>query len=366
MILRTLALSVIIFLSLTLPGQQTNDKMTYRHMEGSTDSSKMKANLLRQQEQVSGNYEIADTEETTTYEMYGKIDDANQVELNPYGSDHPILQGILVDEKFTGIWKRGNLEENIELIESYPPGSIPLSVHYLHSEENLVENNPQSPTAEIELTLLFPLVSSHTTPEVTRLIEEVIAGHYVENSEILHPDSILVKAEQEFYSLYRENEDGWQDTEWSFSWTQQNDMSVVYNSSGILCLEYLNYVYTGGAHGMTGIYYDIIDLNTGQVLSYDQVFIKEAKQELSKLLMAQLRRDNHIPDSVSLTEAGYFTDNIEPAENIYLNGSGMGFTYSLYEIAPYSMGNITVFIEYKYLKDLINTNSPVGQFVKNF
>ena len=366
MILRTLVLPVIIFFSLSLTCQQTNNEMSYRHMEGSTDSASMKANLLRQNKQVSGNCAIEKSEETATYEMYGKIDDNNQVALSPYGYEHPVLKGVLVDEKFTGIWQNGNVEKDIELIESYPPGSIPLSVHYLHSEENLAKDNLQSPSAEIELTLLFPVTSFHTAPDVTHLIKGIIAHHYVENPEVLNPDSVLVTAEQEFYSLYRENGDSWENTEWSFSWTQQNDMSVVYNSTGILCLEYLNYVYTGGAHGMSSMNYDIIDLNTGQTLSYDQIFSEEAKPSLSKLLITQLRHDKHIPDSLSLTEAGYFVDQMVPAENIYVNGSGIGFTYSLYEIAPYSMGIITVFIEYKQLKDLINTDSPIRKLVKTF
>ncbi len=360
-----LLIPAFLLFSLAIIGQQTSDLMRYQHMEGSADSVRMKANLLRQHKQVSGNYEVSAAAETTTYEVYGKIDEENQAVLTPYGSNLPALKGIFFEDKFTGIWKNTNVEEDIELSESYPPGSIPLSVHYLHSEANLVEENPESPTAEIELTLLFPVTTTSAEAEAAQLMRETIAGHYAGLPDASHPDSVLVKAEQEFYKLYRESSEGWEETERAFSWTKEDNMSVIYNSNGILCLEYFNYVYTGGAHGMSGRFYDIFDLQSGKKLTFDQIFKQDTKLSLTSLINAQLRHDNGIPDSLPLTEAGFFIESIDPSENIYINGSGIGFIYSLYEIAPYSMGIITVFIPYKLLKDLLNPDCPVQMLAKN-
>ena len=357
---RYLHIQILLLLSLSLAGQQAHNSSTYQRLEGSSDTGEMKANFIRQEDQISGNYEVSSSDDTITYDMAGEISQDNRAVLSPYGAETPALEGVLVDRKFTGIWNYGTHKEKVELTELYPPGSIPLEVYYLHSEENLIEGNPETPSAEIELTMVYPVNNKNVTPEVTHKIQQIIAGHYTDKSEILNPDSVLVAAEQEFYNLYKEmDEEDWKDMEALFNWTQENDMSVLYNSNGLLSLEYLNYVYTGGAHGLTMTGHDIIDLNTGNLLTPEQIFRENTTEQLSALLTAQLRQDEGIPDSIPLVDAGYFVEKIDPVDNIYINGSGIGFTYAAYEIAPYSMGITQVFLSYRQLKALLKKDTLV-------
>jgi hypothetical protein len=141
-------------------------------------------------------------------------------------------------------------------------------------------------------------------------------------------------------------------------------MSVTYNSNYILCLEYLDYVYSGGAHGMTNLSYDIFNLKTGKTLDFHDFFMEGSSEKLTEILTLQIRSDKQIPDSIPLTKAGYFIDKIKPGNNIYMNGSGIGFVYNPYEIAPYSTGITNIFIDYNQLAGLLNENAPLNKTIK--
>jgi hypothetical protein len=130
----------------------------------------------------------------------------------------------------------------------------------------------------------------------------------------------------------------------------------------MLCLEYLKYAYSGGAHGMTNISYDIIYLDNGRLLTYSDVFKEEGEEELAKILTAQLRKDYGIPKEVTLGEAGFFVEEVKPNRNIYVTGNGVGFLYNSYEIAPYAQGATNIFLEFKQIKDLVKKGTPVYEF----
>jgi len=366
MIFRLLRSLLIILASTSfLVAQTDSNNMLYKRLEGVTDSANLQANIIRQAEQISGNYELSIThKEATTIDVAGTIDEDNNAVINQLGNNEPVMKGILLDDRFTGIWKSGETEKNIELFESYPDGSIPLNIYYLHSEENLIEDDAKSPSAEIELTVIYPDNSLIEDGSLIK-INNIITKHFIETEEeILHPDSLLINVEKEFYILYREENKDWHYSGNSFGWIKETSMSVTYNSNHILCLEYLDYVYTGGAHGMSNLQYDIIDLDTENKISFRDIFNEGSEDQLTKILTQQLRNNKQIPDNLSLTESGYFVEEIKPGKIIYVNGSGIGFIYNSYEIAPYSTGITNIFLNYKQLDGLLKPNILISSLIR--
>jgi len=339
--------------------------MSYKRLEGETDSANLQANIIQQAEQISGNYEFSiANKETTTIDVAGHIDEDNNAVINQLGNNEHVLKGIFLDDRFTGIWKAGETEKNIELFESYPDGSIPLYIYYLHSEENLIEDDTKSPSAEIELTVIYPDNFLYKDSSLIK-INNIITSHFIETEEeFTHPDSLLINVEEDFYMLYREQNKDWHYSGNSFGWIKETGMSVTYNSNQILCLEYLDYVYTGGAHGMSKLQYDIIDIETGNKISFRNIFNKGSEERLTEILTQQLRKNKQIPDELPLTESGYFVEEIKPGKIIYVNGSGIGFVYNSYEIAPYSTGITNIFLNYKQLDGLLKPNTPVSNLIR--
>jgi len=83
---------------------------------------------------------------------------------------------------------------------------------------------------------------------------------------------------------------------------------------------------------------------------------------LQSLLERNFRKQNNLQPTDSLTTAGLFENEIKPNDNFYVTGKGIDFAYTPYEIGPYAMGEIEIFISFKdaepYLqrgfKNLIN------------
>lgn len=355
MIARLLQVSILVLLTIqTLFGQMDTNNMFYKRLEGDADSLYVQANIIQRAEKLSGNYELSVMDqETTTTEVDGYINENNLVIISHLGNYDPVLKGVFFDDRFTGIWNPGKNGTEIELLESYPEGSIPLSIHYLRSETNLIDKTVESPTAEIELTVIYP-DSLFKGDSIIRYIEKTIQSHFLKNQIFIsNPDSLLVQTEKDYFTLYKEQNRDWHDSGNSFDWLKETNMLVTYNSNYILCLEYLDYVYSGGAHGMANLSYDIFDLKTGKTLSFQDIFMVDSSEKLTEILTLQIRSDKQIPDSIPLTKAGYFVDKIEPGNNIYLNGSGIGFVYNQYEIAPYSTGITNIFLTYNQLNGLL-------------
>jgi hypothetical protein len=347
-----------------LLAQIDSNQIFYKRFESDSDTMIVQANFIQLDEKLSGNYELSVIDqEIKTVEVDGYIDEGNQAVISKLGHSDPIFKGVFLDDRFTGIWNPGKNGKEIELHERYPEGSIPLSIHYLRSETNLVEGDMDSPTAEIELTVLYP-DNLCQQDSVIQNIKETINGHFIDKENyILHPDSLLILTEKAFYNLYKELNTDWHDSGSSFDWLKETSMSVTYNSNYFLCLEYLDYVYSGGAHGMASLTYDIFNLRTGKTLDFQDFFIEDSSEKLTQILTLQIRSDKQIPDSIPLTKAGYFIDKIKPGNNMYMNGSGIGFVYNPYEIAPYSTGITNIFIDYNQLAGLLNEHAALNKTI---
>ena len=86
----------------------------------------------------------------------------------------------------------------------------------------------------------------------------------------------------------------------------------------------------------------------------------------SALLEKYFRSQYGLKPTDSLAEGGLFENHIEPNDNFYLTGKGIGFTYMPYEIGPYAMGEINIFIPFreveKYLKPGIKELMTSSQY----
>jgi len=347
--------------------QASSDNFFYSRFEGVIgENIHVTANIIRLFDKISGNYQYRFVNEDNemhfgkTINIDGDVNLEN-TNLKEFGQDAYTFSGILNEESYKGKWKTyDNTELDFSMKEYYPLGTLPFDIFYLHSEDNLVSENTESPIAEIELTLIFP-EDKYFQTGIVDSVKQIIAGSFFgEDFYNINPDSMLTHFETEYFSTYKKQNANWFENGASFNWQKMVSMSVIYNSNYLLCVEYLKYAYSGGAHGMTNIAYDIINLNEGTPLSYSSIFKEGSKDSLTYILTQKLRKDYQIPDDVSLKDTGFFVDKIEPNHNIYINGNGIGFLYNSYEIAPYSNGQTNIFLEFSKIKDILKSGTPVS------
>ena len=366
--IKALLLTTLGVVVLTGWGQSGSSQMAYMRYEGNIDENiKLTANIVKIPPKLSGNYQYrylddnADMHYGKTIELSGEIDKDSKARLKEYGRTEFAFDGEISGNKFSGTWNAGEDRKlPFEMTEYYPNGSMPFDVYYLHSEGQLVKGDKNSPVAEIEMTLIYPN-SEYVKPDVEDSVRNIITKSYFGGGfDTDHPDSMLIAFEEEYLGNYAKQNENWHKAGGaSFNWEKVISMSVVYNTNYMLCLEYLKYAYSGGAHGMTNISYDIIYLDNGQLLTYSDVFKAESDEKLSEILTTQLRKDYAIPEEVKLTEAGFFVDQVMPNRNIYVTGNGIGFLYNSYEIAPYAQGATNIFLEFKQIKELVKMGTPV-------
>jgi hypothetical protein len=355
-----------------LSGQDASEhNLFYKRFEGNISGNiNVTANIVRLFDNVSGNYiyYFIDGDNEMYYgktvELDGIIDENDSLKLREFGSADFTFEGLMNDGHYEGKWNSGKQKFlDFDMQEYYPKGSLPFDVYYLKSEEVLKENIKDSPTAQIELSLVFPL-DNYFEPAIVDSVSNIITKTYFGSgfkNDI--PEAMLENFENEYFTNYRRQSKDWENNSGrlTFNWEKQVNMTIVYNSNYLLCSEYLKYAYAGGAHGMSNLSYDIIDLKSGAKLSYADIFKPGSDSLLGQIITDQLRTNYKIPEEVSLKEAGFFMEKIEPNENIFINGEGIGFVYNSYEIAPYSRGATRILLSFGKIQDLIVVGSPAYQ-----
>jgi len=141
-----------------------------------------------------------------------------------------------------------------------------------------------------------------------------------------------------------------------------------------------HYLFEGGAHGAASTSFDVIDLTAGRRLDIGDIFEGEGwKTGLSPLLKAELQRQRSFQDaqekavlgtglaggdadvsgneqsSTDLRSLGLFEPDIVPSEDVFICGSGIGFEYDRYQIAPWYMGEFIIVLPWSELKPYLSS-----------
>lgn len=131
-----------------------------------------------------------------------------------------------------------------------------------------------------------------------------------------------------------------------------SSMQVFFNENNLLTLGFMEYSYTGGAHGNYGTAVRSYDLAAKKVIKLDDVFKPGYQKKLTAALNANARRKFGLKPNASL-EGVLFEKSIKPNENFGLTSKGIFFNYVPYEIASYAQGEIQIFVPFEEIKDIL-------------
>lgn len=160
--------------------------------------------------------------------------------------------------------------------------------------------------------------------------------------------AFIADCQSQMTELRKENPDGMPE---SASYSQMVEPDVTFATPDVVSLTYLNYSYTGGAHGNYGYEAHTYDLQTGNELTLADLIQSDKLQAFYRLVSAKLLsndRDLLFPETV--TDIEKFLKDKTPTStqaqvesyghlrNWYLTPQGIVFFYNPYEIAPYAAG----------------------------
>ena len=114
------------------------------------------------------------------------------------------------------------------------------------------------------------------------------------------------------------------------------------------------YEYTGGAHGNRYLLIQNYDLQTGDAVSEQDLFIDDYYEQLKTLLLeALIAQTDEAETRKDLCRLGYSVADVVPNENFYVTDEGITYVYNPYEIATSAMGCIQISLSWDSIRHLL-------------
>lgn len=141
-------------------------------------------------------------------------------------------------------------------------------------------------------------------------------------------------------------------------WESNDSVSVVTNSSNLLCLKVSHYSFTGGAHGNPSETYANFSTNTGRRLVLEDIVEDGKISSLKDVNAAYLKKIRKVSTDSTLEESGLFVkgDDLPIPSSFALTQKGLLVSYNYYEIAPYVDGVIAYTIPFDLLKGILKAD----------
>lgn len=129
---------------------------------------------------------------------------------------------------------------------------------------------------------------------------------------------------------------------------------ILYNDNGRLVVAISDYIYTGGAHGMSAAALFTYDLRQKRSLTLDDVLKPGYETALLPHLQAAARRYSGLEAGDVLEDDGYYlVEEIPFTSNVGITEQGIIFDYPPYEVAAYAAGEIRLFVPFSEIKALM-------------
>lgn len=143
--------------------------------------------------------------------------------------------------------------------------------------------------------------------------------------------------------------------------------SITYYDDYIITMQKDLYTYSAGAaHGLHGLGNYTIDRKSKDVISEGDLFIDGYGPELNKVLQRALIKSLGRKTAQEVEkEDGIYVADLTSNDNFRLDAKGMTYTYNPYEIAPYAMGIIEVFVPYEEVRHLLRPQSILHHYIQH-
>ncbi len=289
--------------------------------------------------------------------LQGRLDEHGVAILEAYAAN--IQTGEysgLFGKAFKGTFReqKNGMARSFSLAEDYTV-SIAFTGYYLNRDSVLMDTT-DSPKAHIELSVLLPATADSFQVIRTAILDAFFG---MDTLYSLPDKDVLQVFSDDYFTKYIESNIDIYDGGFSFNWEMLATSTINMNREGLLVYRADQYGYTGGAHGMGVSRFLVFDTDTMKQLSLGDIFTDGFEDELGRLLEKEYRARYFIGEEEALNEAGLFDDHIFPSENFFLTNNGMGFFYNPYELAPYSMGSITISLLYSDMHHLIKEDAAI-------
>ena len=348
---KILVASIFVIANLSLQAQDF-----YKHLVGTLGTSEVIMDINRNGNSVKGAYYYQ--KYGSPISLVGEIKNGTIILKEKTGT----FEGKIVGTTFSGIWKGSGRAFNFKLTEDYSK-SVQFQVYSFEESQKLYKDTKDSPTAKLKLSFLqaTAFANKSALTQIQDYTNKTFFGAVAGTKPTEKIMGLRKTYFQEYLELYKsETKADVMNMVTNYSQEKTIDMYIMFNENPVLSLCVASYEYAGGAHGQFASIFHVLDLKTGKKVSITDIFAVGYEKSLPDILEAELRKELNIKGS--LTTYGLFVDKLPITENFYVDKNNITFTYSTYEIAPYSAGEIVIVVPYAKIKKILKTNSPISEF----
>lgn len=160
---------------------------------------------------------------------------------------------------------------------------------------------------------------------------------------------------QEYYSTYKADlkdveDQGLLDGSYSYNFAWVENQDVYYNMDEWLCLCVVDWSYTGGAHGNYSSQFYCIDVQGQKQWNLKDIIADTVN--IIPLIEKNVRKQFNIQPRQALNSR-LFVDEMYATNNFFITDKGITFVYTSYEIASYADGEVSVFIPFDKITNLL-------------
>jgi hypothetical protein len=323
-----------------------------RSYAGTIGSYPVTIHLHKMGHTAAGYYYYASTERPIYF--YGNDTTAGNGKLILYGyGPEDILTLSVNATNCTGIWKKAGDSVKTLPVKATEKKMVTIpgyDLYFIKGHVDLRPGMPESPFGMFEAASVWP---RGNTASVS-LVKKILNRQFNEASGNTDIQKTLLAQKDQYLKTYLDERKNVADSElveYAYTFNEESTQwaIVAYQSLTILTLANWNYLYLGGAHGSYTTLYIVIDLLNNKELTLKNVLTNAGINKLGPLLEKYYRRENGLGLKDDLTENGLFENQIKPNENFFVTSKGIGFNYAPYEIGPYAMGEVNIFIPFTEL-----------------
>lgn len=356
--------SFFVFLFPTVAQTVTQNNTDYCHFVGTINGNlPIVMDLTQNGNLYSGSYYYK--KYNSPISLQGQTNKKGELELvatNNEGEKIEFIVGKISQNTFVGSWYNKDKSKKlpVSIAEDYSQ-SISFTISAVKDSIKLVKNKKNTPQAIFSDVI----VDVKQVPQGSNLskIKEILKKHQKITTQ--SAKQILENNKKTFFKDYLEvNKDLEEEYLYSANWANESNVNIIFNDAYFATLGFSNYQFSGGAHGMYGETYLVIDIKKSEKITLSSIFDKNALVSLEKRILKKAYAYTNSQNASSLQDAGYLVDKIEATENFSLTALGITFVYQPYEIAPYAAGMPTFSFTWDELKDIIRVDSSVNSLLK--
>lgn len=201
------------------------------------------------------------------------------------------------------------------------------------SSIQILNKTDKSENNNVIIDISYPQITGHENKEVEDKINMVLFNHYkdIKESNLKNMNNTLEEMNNEIDHK-------------SFGITEKYEMKSV--NDDILSIVFMDYTYTGGAHGMTYQSSYTIDLKSGKVYELKDLFKENVDyvEILSSKVKAELSPDDLMAEF----------EKIKPKQDFYIQNNQLVIYFQLYEYTSYAYGIPEIKIPLSQISNLLN------------